>query len=153
MAVIGAIGDHKGARILEQCVADASSRALPIQFSIVGFTSSATLNASSEISITGAYKEDEVFDRLQEVGAHAAFLPSVWPETYSYTLSIALESGLPVFAFDLGAMGERLRKLERRTLLPVEAMHDAQRINDALIGYFDHGRHDAPRLGRRLQGG
>ncbi|WP_378944622.1 hypothetical protein [Mesorhizobium sp. ANAO-SY3R2] len=110
------------------------------------------MNASSEISVTGAYKEDEVFDRLQEVGVHAAFLPSVSPETYSYTLSIALQAGLPVFAFDLGAIGERLRKLKRRTLLPVEAMHDAQRINDALIGYFDLGRHDAPRLGRGLQG-
>lgn len=151
VAIIGAIGDHKGARILEQCVADAANRALPIRFSIVGFTSSAKLNASSEVSITGAYKEDEAFDRLQEVGAHAAFLPSVWPETFSYTLSIALESGLPVFAFDFGAIGERLHKLGRRTLIPIDAMHDAPRINDALIGYFDLGQQPAPRMDRRAQ--
>jgi glycosyltransferase involved in cell wall biosynthesis len=50
---------------------------------------------------------------------HAVFLPSVWPETWCYTLSHAIASGLPVAAFDIGAMGERLRQESGGTLFPM----------------------------------
>jgi glycosyltransferase involved in cell wall biosynthesis len=40
----------------------------------------------------------------------AAFF-STWPETYCYTLSEALENGLYPFAFDIGAVGERVKNL------------------------------------------
>ena len=43
------------------------------------------------------------------VQADLVFLPSTWPETYCYTLSIALRSGLPVVVFDLGAQGRRVK--------------------------------------------
>ncbi len=36
-------------------------------------------------------------------------IPSIWPETYCYTLSHALASGRPVAGFDIGAVGTRLR--------------------------------------------
>ncbi|WP_286293039.1 FkbM family methyltransferase [Aminobacter sp. SS-2016] len=140
VVTIGAIGDHKGARILEACIDDARNRELPIAFSIVGFTSSQKLNGSSEIQITGGYKEDQVFDALDDVKAHVALLPSVWPETYSYTLSIALEAGYPVCTFDMGAPAERLRALRKGLLLPLETMSDPAKINDVLIEAFIRDR-------------
>lgn len=136
VVTIGAIGDHKGARILEACIDDARNRELPIAFSIVGFTSSTKLNSSSEIQITGGYKEDQVFNALDDVKAHVALLPSVWPETYSYALSIALEAGYPVCTFDMGAPAERLRALGTGLLLPLETMSDPARINNMLLAQF-----------------
>ncbi len=136
VVTIGAIGDHKGARILEACIDDARNRDLPIAFSIVGYTSSPKLNGSPEIHITGGYKEDQVFNALDDVKAHVALLPSVWPETYSYTLSIALEAGYPICTFDMGAPAERLRALGTGLLLPLETMSDPARINDLLLAQF-----------------
>jgi hypothetical protein len=50
-------------------------------------------------------------------------IPSIWPETYCYTLSHALASGRPVAGFDLGAVGTRLRDAglagERCAVLPL----------------------------------
>lgn len=43
------------------------------------------------------------------------WFPAQWPETYSYTLSAALQYGLPVVVPNIGAFGERLigRKFSR----------------------------------------
>lgn len=38
----------------------------------------------------------------------SSLFPAQWPETYSYTLSHALASGLPIIAPNLGAFPERL---------------------------------------------
>lgn len=40
-------------------------------------------------------------------------IPSVGPETFSYTTEEAIKTGLPVAVFDLGAQAERVRKYEK----------------------------------------
>ena len=59
------------------------------------------------------------------------WFPGRIPETYSYTLDVALASGLPIVASDLGAVAERLRAAGRGTLLPADA--PAARWNEALL--------------------
>ena len=59
--------------------------------------------------VHGRYDDGEIDARVAAVQADLIFLPSTWPETYCYTLSIALRSGLPVVVFDLGAQGRRVK--------------------------------------------
>ena len=59
------------------------------------------------------------------------FFPSVWPETWCYTLDHALHTGLPVVAFELGAIAERLRAVSGCVLLPLTL--EPARINDLLL--------------------
>src|SRR5262249_41692095 len=59
--------------------------------------------------------------------------PAVWPETFSYTLSIAMKSNLYPVAFDFGAIAERLRRLEWGELLALELMGQSSVINDCLL--------------------
>ena len=40
---------------------------------------------------------------------HVVWFPAPWPETYSYTLSAAIEAGLPVVASRIGSFVERLQ--------------------------------------------
>lgn len=136
VAIIGAIGPHKGAKVLQECADDAARRGLPIHFVVVGYTSIPELASKANVTVTGAYAEHEVFDRLAEVGAHVAFLPSIWPETYCYALSIAIAGGLSVCAFDLGAQAERLRAIEGGILLPTEMMTAPDAINDMMLKLF-----------------
>lgn len=133
VAVIGAIGPHKGADVLRACAEDAERRGLPIHFVVIGYTSIPELGSRSNVTVTGAYQEHEVYDRLAEAGTHVAFLPSVWPETFCYTLSIAIASKLPVCVFDMGAPAERLRQAGNGTLIPLSMMSDAGAINDLLL--------------------
>jgi hypothetical protein len=53
------------------------------------------------------------------------------PETWSYTLSVALASGLPIVASALGAFPERLAGRANARLLPFDA--SASEWNDALL--------------------
>lgn len=133
IAIIGAIGPHKGVEILERCAEDAEQRGLPIEFVVVGYTSIPDFANRPNVTMTGLYAESEVYDRLAESGAHMAFLPSVGPETYCYTLSIAMVAGLPVFVFDIGAPAERLRARGGEHLMPLSMMSDARAINDRFL--------------------
>ena len=130
--MIGAIGVEKGAEVLRDCLRDADARKLPIHFYLVGFSDRDNeLLRSRRITITGRYAEDEVFERLEKSNCHFAFLPSVWPETFSYTLSIALAAGLYPVCFDLGAQRERVSKEGLGHLMPLQ--FTPSEINDALL--------------------
>ena len=132
VALIGAIGEHKGYEVLLACARDAARRRLPLEFVVIGYTQDdAALIATGRVFITGRYTEGEAPYLLGRERPDVAWLPSVWPETWSYTLDYALGLGVPVVAFDLGAIAERLRTAGGGTLLPLAL--DPRRINDRLL--------------------
>ena len=45
------------------------------------------------------------------------FIPSVWPETFSYTAQEAIEMGMPVAVFDLWAPAERVKKYSKGLII------------------------------------
>jgi glycosyltransferase involved in cell wall biosynthesis len=57
----------------------------------------------------GPYDRDRFIDRVREIRPRFVALFSIWPETYSHTLTEAWAAGIPVIASDLGALGERVR--------------------------------------------
>jgi GT2 family glycosyltransferase len=134
VALIGAIGTHKGYRILLDCARDARARRLPIEFVVIGHTENdAPLLATGKVFVTGQYSEAEAPHLIQREQPDMAWLPSVWPETWCYTLDHALNAGLPVAAFDVGAIAERLQTMGAADLMPLEL--DAPRINDRLLEF------------------
>ena len=44
-------------------------------------------------------------------------IPSVWPETFSYTTEEAMTMGLPVACYDLGAPAERVKKYKKGLII------------------------------------
>jgi hypothetical protein len=46
-------------------------------------------------------------------------LPSLWPETWCYTLTQAWQAGLNVLAFNLGTPAARVRRTGRGWLVPL----------------------------------
>jgi GT2 family glycosyltransferase len=132
VVLLGAIGDHKGYKVLLACARDAQARRLPLEFVIIGYTrDDAALLATGKVFVTGRYSEAEAGHLLQRENPDVAWLPSVWPETWCYTLDYALGAGLPVVAFDLGAIAERLRATGSGVLLPLRLA--PRRINDRLL--------------------
>ncbi len=89
---------------------------------MIGFTNiDRELLAVGNVTITGAYKPDELPHHLAQArGRLALFLPS-WPETYSYTLSEAVKHGLIPLVPDIGAPAERVRDAQFGVVFPFPA--------------------------------
>lgn len=108
LGVVGAISKAKGYDVLQK-LADLLP---PSSIVLAGYSCDDIGLRKRGILISGLYKnEAEVRQFFQIHKVNAILIPSLWPETHSYTLSIALRTGLPVFAFDCGAPAERLRQL------------------------------------------
>jgi GT2 family glycosyltransferase/glycosyltransferase involved in cell wall biosynthesis len=57
----------------------------------------------------GAYDRESLGPQLARIGPSFSMIASVW-ETYCYTLTESWSFGLPVFASNVGALGERIRR-------------------------------------------
>jgi GT2 family glycosyltransferase/glycosyltransferase involved in cell wall biosynthesis len=140
VAVIGAIGEHKGYDILLECARDAQSRRLPLEFVVIGHSQDdAPLLATGKVFITGRYSESEAQHLLAREQPDIAWFPSVWPETWCYALDYAIGARLPLAAFDMGAIAERIQVAGGGLLLPLDL--PPGQINDRLLGGAsnDHG--------------
>jgi GT2 family glycosyltransferase/glycosyltransferase involved in cell wall biosynthesis len=133
VAVLGAIGIEKGYGILLACARDAARRALPLNFIVIGHTTDdARLLQTGAVFITGEYKPAELPSLIAAVGPDVAFIPSIWPETWCFTLSEAWAASLHAVVFDIGAPAERIRRAGGGTVLPLAC--PPERINAVLLG-------------------
>ncbi|WP_132254783.1 glycosyltransferase [Methylobacterium segetis] len=119
LAVVGAIGWHKGYNLLLRTVQQAALERAPLHVTVVGITADdARFIRHGNAAVSGRYRPSELQARLTAIGPDFVLLPSVWPETYSYVLSEVWEAGYPVAAFDFGAPAERIRAEGGGFLIP-----------------------------------
>ena len=132
VCVVGGIGVEKGYEVLLGCVRDAAARRLPLRYTVVGYTADdERLLAAGPVFITGQYAPAEVEGLIREQGADLALLPSIWPETWCFTLAQAWRAGLRAAVFDLGAPAERVRATGWGHVLPLGLPPPA--LNDWLL--------------------
>ncbi len=132
VAVIGQIAGAKGLKPLLECARDAEERGLPLEFVVVGsIQGHQETRLPRTLRVTGPYHEQEVYRRLAEVRCHLAFLPSVFPETFMYTLSIAMTARFYTVCFDIGAQSERLKSWGWGHVLPLGS--EPSLINQSLL--------------------
>lgn len=108
VAVLGVLADQKGAQSVV-AVAEAADPA-SIELHLIGHPEdSLPVTAASRIAVSGQYVEADLPGILARVKPHVVWFPAQWPETYSYTLSAAIDAGLPVVAARIGSFVERLQ--------------------------------------------
>ncbi|GAA4419015.1 methyltransferase domain-containing protein [Acidovorax lacteus] len=108
VVVIGALSIIKGAEVLEATAAQAHRAGVPVEFHLIGFGYRHLQTRGSALTVHGEYDEADLPALLQRIAPDVAWFPALWPETYSYTLSAALQEGLPVVVPNLGAFVERV---------------------------------------------
>ncbi|WP_298222927.1 glycosyltransferase [Acidocella sp.] len=131
IAIVGGIGPAKGLEVLRDCAQDAQRRLLPLEFVVIGSSANDKSLLESGVLVTGAYQANEVQHLISESQSDLAFIPSICPETWCFTLTEVWRAGLYAVVFDLGAQAERVRTTGRGAILPLGL--PPERINNALL--------------------
>jgi len=130
IGVVGQIGLHKGAEVLRDLAAEIRHQGGSERIAVIG---TLEINADKSIvSETGPYSHDNLAQEIRHSEANLMFLPSIWPETFSYVAQELIELGLPVVCFDWGAPAERIRTYPKGFLLssrrPKELLQELRKI-------------------------
>lgn len=121
IGILGTISEAKGRSILLNCARMAEQQNLNIQFVLFGTLSPDESQLPSNLMVKGKYKEDEVYTLITNEGIDFFWFTAIWPETYSYVLTIPIRLGIPVIAADLGAIGERIKRGGWGEVYPAES--------------------------------
>ncbi len=111
--VIGAISREKGADVLEEVAGQIDRR--NVEFHLLGYAYRAL---SGKVITHGPYNNARVYSLVEAIDPDLVWYPALWPETYSYTLSIALHMGLPVVVPNIGAFVERVKGRSHSAICP-----------------------------------
>jgi GT2 family glycosyltransferase/glycosyltransferase involved in cell wall biosynthesis len=132
VCVVGAIGYEKGYNTLLSCARLAASANLKLTFVVVGYTcDDARLLDTGVVRITGPYDDTEAITLIGAQDADFAWLPAVWPETWSYVLTQVWEAGLFVVVHDIGAPAERVRAADGGFVAPLHV--SAERLIELFL--------------------
>lgn len=133
IGIVGQIGLHKGAEVVRGLAAEIRRQNGTERIAVIG-----TLETNADKSIvseTGPYRHDNLAEEIRRSGANLMFLPSIWPETFSYVAQEIIELGLPIVCFDLGAPAERIRSYPKGFLLsshnPTELLQELRKFSQS----------------------
>lgn len=133
LAFIGAIGPHKGRLIMEACARDGWARDLKAAYRLFGYSDTGS-GGIETLTIMGKYDDDRACaEMLRAYKPDYLMLLSIWPETYSYALSIAFRLNIPPVVLDIGAPADRVREAGFGHVLPYAWKDAPDRINDFLL--------------------
>lgn len=109
VAFVGAMAIHKGGNILKELKNKNVGKDIKIH--LFGKSEIPALYKSNANYINhGPYTRGELPKLLIENGIDLVCIFATWPETYSYTLTECYMAHIPVLTFDLGAVGDRVKK-------------------------------------------
>ena len=109
VAVVGAIGPHKGSGILDALVDRLKGSDIGIV--VIGYTNLQLRrgwSAPGHYYVHGPYVDGELPALLKEYGIEVALFPNRLPESFSYTLSEVWAAGVPAIVPEDGALMERV---------------------------------------------
>ncbi|MGC8979252.1 glycosyltransferase [Caldisericum sp.] len=115
IGVLGKISLHKGAQIIREM--EEIIKAYNIKARIVIIGEYENQSTSNVISVTGEYKKEDIVSYLNQYAIDIIFIPSICPETFSFTTREAILSGLPVATFNLGAQAEQVKNYRKGIII------------------------------------
>ena len=134
IGVVGAINHAKGAVIVSEIAKVIEMEANGTTLSVIGPFDGWL--RGKYVRVTGPYVPAELPDLLTKLEINICFLPSVWPETFSYVTSELIDLDMPLCCFDLGAPAERVRNYDKGLVIgevdAVFALGEIRRLYESL---------------------
>jgi glycosyltransferase involved in cell wall biosynthesis len=116
IGVLGVMSHIKGGHVVNALCKYINKKNLGVPTTVVGLSHMETYFT---LNVTGEYKRDDLPLIIAKQGINVILMPSVVPETFSYTISEAMMMGLPIVAFDIGAQGSRVKNYILGKVVPV----------------------------------
>lgn len=116
VGVLGTLTIVKGGNVVNALSRYLVQKSVRIPITIVGRS---FLPVARGIRVHGPYDVKELPDIVFGNRINVILMPSIVPETFSYTISEAMKMGLPIVAFDLGAQGKRVKQYELGKVVPL----------------------------------
>ncbi len=121
IVVLGMLSVNKGLRLLSDALQRLTEFA---EVHLVGSLEVGELFLEHPgVHVVPRYKLDQLQAVVAKIGPHAGMLLSIWPETYSYTLTELMQMGIPTVATRVGSFAERI--IDGETGFLVDATADA----------------------------
>ena len=115
IGILGAINYVKGAEIIKQMVQIIERDHLDINIIVIGEITEPI--QSKHFHVTGRYERDSLPQLIREHQIDTFLIPSICPETFSYTTQEIIMMDLPLMVFNLGAPAERVASYTKGTIL------------------------------------
>lgn len=142
IGVLGNINLQKGAGVLEALADQLRQRAAdmpPARLVVVGRVDP-VFDLGPDVIVHGAYAPSDLPALVKRYGITCWLIPSIWPETFSFTTHECLATGLPVMAFDLGAQGACVAQADNGHViaLPAPDARSAHSLAARVLAAFEN---------------
>ena len=118
IGLLGVLSKHKGADIIRRMLEIIRERNMNVRIILIGYLD-ATVSIQDENFIeTGRYNIGELPKKIFQNDIDIFLIPSIWPETFSYTTQEIIELQMPIAVFDLGAPAERVKAYKDGIVIP-----------------------------------
>lgn len=122
IGIFGTLSNFKGGEMVNKLAEFIWVNGLQISITLVG---SSPLLTEPNLKVLGSYKREALPNIVVREGINVFLMASIVPETFSYTVSEAMEMGLPIVAFDIGAQGNRIKQYKFGKVVPLDSSLEA----------------------------
>jgi glycosyltransferase involved in cell wall biosynthesis len=137
IGVLGAINEPKGVFIIQEIIDIIEEQGLNLKVILIG-DHYGIIAENEHILTTGKYEKADIAHLTISNDIDIFFVPSICPETFSYTTEEIIKMGMPVACFNIGAPSDRVGDYKKGLLID---KIDAKYALDAITAYLqDSGK-------------
>ena len=136
VAFIGGINEEKGGKAVTRIIKQGGQT---IEWYVIGGIGEAELEQLQKNNLvkTGYYHQEDLYTYLHYYQIDVVCILSKCPETFSYTLSEAILSHIPVIVTDIGALGQRVQKEQYGAIVSTDEEKTIDEVLELLNNWQD----------------
>ncbi len=112
IGVLGHMSPAKGGDIILEMAEQIAATEQQVNIKLFG-----RMKHAGKVQLCGEYKREDLPRLMEEQQIDIILIPSIWPETFSYTTAEGMLMDLPLACFPLGAPAERVKNYEKGLVL------------------------------------
>ena len=130
---------HKGSKIVQELL-DAAGTVEDLNISFIQLGINSDNIEHPLFTSVNEYAREDLPKLVSNLEIDVFLLPSIWPETFSFTCSEIIDMELPIACFDLGAPAERVSRYAKGLVLeypndPNDLSQEAPAYLDAIVSH------------------
>jgi len=143
IGVLGHLAVHKGSEIVRAMLEELADKDVyDVKIVLIGSVDDPELLKYENFVQTGEYFAEDIVRHTYENDIDVFLIPSVWPETFSYTTEEIMKMNMPVACFNIGAPADRVREYDKGVIIPEMSGEEALKTLIAKKSVYEKPRID-----------